>query len=111
MNSLPGFIQRPTSLMVSHERDKLQENVRGYGWRLRLWCAVVKNPKTARETEGGSLVSDKLLKNLSELTRSIEENTSRVKESMTKSGQREPDSAVVSSAAKYHEALEKLSKE
>ena len=56
-------------------------------------------------------MSDKLLKNLRELTRSIEENTSRVKESMTKSGQREPDSAVVSSAAKYHEALEKLSKE
>ena len=64
-----------------------------------------------QQAEGGSPVSEKLLKNLCELTRSIEENTPRVKDSMTKSGRRDPDSAVVSSAAKYHEALEKLAKE
>ena len=63
------------------------------------------------KTEGGSHMSEKLLKNLCELSRSIEENTPRVKDSMTKSGRRDPDSAVVSSAAKYHEALEKLAKE
>lgn len=64
-----------------------------------------------QQAEGGSPVSEKLLKNLCELTRSIEENTPRVKDSMTKLGRRDPDSAVVSSAAKYHEALEKLAKE
>lgn len=55
-------------------------------------------------------MSDKLLNNLRELSESVERNSPRVKDALARSG-KSPDPALVSTAAKYHKALEKLSKE
>ena len=55
-------------------------------------------------------MSEKLLKNLYELSRSIQENTARVESELSK-GHTKPDHAVVTSAAKYRKALELLADE
>jgi len=58
----------------------------------------------------GSPMSDKLIRNLNELSDSIQENSARV-ECLLSSGGSRPDPAVVLSAAKYHKALELLADE
>ena len=55
-------------------------------------------------------MSEKLLKNLQELSRSIQENTALVERELSK-GHSKPDHAVVISAAKYRKALELLANE
>ena len=56
-------------------------------------------------------MSERLLRNLFELTESIEKNSDSVKSHLAKPDSSEPDSAIVISAAKYHQALEMLAKE
>jgi hypothetical protein len=58
-----------------------------------------------RDTERGSEMSERLLKNLEELMASIIENSPKLEERL---GQSDPGAI---SAAKYHEALERLSRE
>ena len=55
-------------------------------------------------------MSEKLIKNLHELSDSIRENSARVENKLSSQGQK-PDPAIVTSAAKYHKALELLSRE
>lgn len=55
-------------------------------------------------------MSEKLINNLQELADSINENSACV-ESKLSSGGAKVDAAVVTSAAKYHKALELLAKE
>jgi hypothetical protein len=55
-------------------------------------------------------MSNKVRQNLDELTRNIQDNAHCVEKKLSTSGTR-PDRAVVISAAKYHDALERLSKE
>jgi hypothetical protein len=73
--------------------------------------AFMRN-KLARKSRrrGEPTVSEKLLKNLQELSRSIQENTALVERELSK-GQSKPDHAVVISAAKYRKALELLADE
>ena len=55
-------------------------------------------------------MSDKLIRNLNELSDSIRRNSARVENKLSSNGG-EADPAIVTSAAKYHEALELLAKE
>jgi hypothetical protein len=56
-------------------------------------------------------MSEKVLKNLYELTASIEANRDRVRCELAKAGSSDPDPAFVTSAAKYHQALQMLADE
>ncbi len=56
-------------------------------------------------------MSKKITEKINELTKSIKDNTPRVEKTLSRDGSRTPDSGVVSSAAKYHEALRKLAQE
>jgi hypothetical protein len=58
-------------------------------------------------------MSEKLIRNLHELTASIRQNSARVEKKMSATAQNgtKPDQAIVASAAKYYKALELLSKE
>jgi hypothetical protein len=69
--------------------------------------------KKAKENghKNGASVSDKLFKNLVELTQSIEKNSASVRRDLAQSGKGDPDEALVTSAAKYNEALKRLAKE
>jgi hypothetical protein len=55
-------------------------------------------------------MSEKLMNNLDELSASIEQNSAQIKLKLS-SGGVTPDPAVVTSAAKYYKALERLAKE
>ncbi len=55
-------------------------------------------------------MSEKLLKNLEELSQSIRENSARVENELSNGGTN-PDCALVISAAKYRKALELLANE
>lgn len=68
-----------------------------------------KNGDQAGEKRGAE-VSEKLLNSLRELSESVERNSPSVKDALARSG-KNPDPALVSTAAKYHKALEKLSRE
>lgn len=55
-------------------------------------------------------MSEKLLRNLHELSDSIRQNSARVEDKLSSQGSK-ADPAIVTSAAKYHKALELLAKE
>ena len=55
-------------------------------------------------------MSDKLINNLRELSDSIDQNSACVETKLSSDGG-SPDRAVVVSAAKYHQALERLADE
>lgn len=55
-------------------------------------------------------MSEKLIRNLHELSDSIRQNSARVEDKLSSQGGK-PDPAIVTSAAKYHKALELLAKE
>jgi hypothetical protein len=62
--------------------------------------------RVKREVKGGKAMSETLLKNLEELVASIDKNTPKIEERL---GASDPGGVV--SAAKYREALERLSQE
>ena len=55
-------------------------------------------------------MSEKLIQNLHELSDSIRDNSAQVETRLSTQGQK-PDPAIVTSAAKYHKALELLAQE
>jgi hypothetical protein len=69
-----------------------------------------KKRSKPERSKGGLAMSDKLLKNLHELSHSVHENAARVEQELS-NGKSKPDSAIVTSAAKYRKALEMLSHE
>jgi len=63
--------------------------------------------------KGGSrIMSEKqIIQNIQELTDNIEQNIPVVRERLAKVAGREPNNAIVVSAAKYHDALQQLADE
>jgi hypothetical protein len=55
-------------------------------------------------------MSEKMMRDLRELIQSVHDNSPKVERKLSSTGEK-PDPAIVTSAAKYHKALELLAKE
>jgi hypothetical protein len=75
-----------------------------------LQTGYVLTGNTICQRRGEPTMSEKQLKNLEELSRSIRENSARVENELS-NGSTKADPAVIISAAKYRKALELLANE
>jgi hypothetical protein len=98
-------------MIVSVPKEEADREMGKSGLRKRK--AKVQAKKSAKENghKNGTSVSEKLFKNLRELTQSMDNNSARVREDLTRAGKGEPDEAIVTTAAKYNEALKRLARE
>jgi len=88
------------TLTPEQEREILK-----IAYEARLAAHVIRERLAEITAKGGPEMSERLLKNLEELMASIMENAPKLEERL---GRSDPGAL---SAAKYHEALERLSRE